>query len=358
MERSIMTLLIVTTTGLCNLKCSYCGGSFPPHLVPPKEQYELKDLIALVKSLDADVAFYGGEPLINPKLIENVMDALGPRRRFIIQTNGTLFDNLQEDYWLRFDAILLSIDGRREVNDHYRGKGNYDTVLKTAKRLRELGYGGDLIARMTVWDRSDIFEEVTHLLKLGLFDHVHWQLNVIWTEPWDFRKWADNSYLPGIRRLVSLWVERMRQGEVTGIVPFLGIAKVALFGEWRSPPCGAGSETFTLLPDGRIVACPIAVDSEWAVVGDVRSGILRKVIIGEPCTSCSYFKYCGGRCLYTYMERHWGEKGFRDVCSVTKATIDEVLSRVGEIRSLIEEGVVKREEIYYPPYDNTTEIIP
>ncbi len=351
-------LLIVTTTGLCNLKCSYCGGSFPPHLVPPRQTYRVEDLLSLATKMGADIAFYGGEPLLNPDLIMRVMDGLGPGRRYIIQTNGTLFDNLPEEYWLGFDAILLSIDGRREVNDHYRGQGNYDRVVDTARRLRDVGYRGDLIARMAVWYRSDIFEEVTHLLNLGLFNHVHWQLNVVWTERWDFGEWARKSYLPGIRRLASLWMERMREGEVLGIVPFLGIAKVALFDEWRSPPCGAGSETFTVLPDGRILACPIAVDAGWAEVGDLGTGIRKKVLIGEPCTSCEYFRYCGGRCLYAYKERYWGNEGFEEICSVTKATIDEVLSKVEEIRSLMERGIVSQEELYYPPYDNTTEIIP
>lgn len=353
-----MTLLIVTTTGLCNLNCSYCGGSFPPHLVPEKEDYNLGKLFNLIREMKADVAFYGGEPLLNPRLIMDIMDELGPSRHYIIQTNGTLFQNLPEEYWLRFDSILLSIDGRREVNDHYRGKGNYDRVLRTAERLRKLGYKGDLIARMTVWDRSDIYEEVTHLIQLGLFDHVHWQLNVIWTEPWNFIEWARASYLPGIRRLVSIWIDKMRDGEVLGIVPFLGIAKVALFGEWRSPPCGAGSETFTVLPNGKIIACPIAVDAKWAELGDLDTGVTRKVSFGEPCTSCSYFKYCGGRCLYAHKERYWGEKGFREVCEVTKYTIDEVLSVVDEVEELLKRGVIKREQIYYPPFDNTTEIIP
>jgi len=353
-----MSLIIVSTTGACNLRCLYCGGSFPPKYVPWELRYDIDYLIKFLRETGSDVAFYGGEPLLNPQVIVKVMDELDDGRRFIIQTNGTLPESLPPEYWLKFDAVLLSIDGRREVNDYYRGQGNYERVLKTAYMLRDIGYSGDLIARMTLWDKSDVYEDVTHLLNLKVFDHVHWQLNVIWTEPWDFSAWANTSYIPGLRRLADMWVSNMSSGEVLGIVPFLGVMKVALFGEWRSPPCGSGTETFTVLPDGRIVACPIAVENEWAVVGHITRGSIRRVEIGKPCTSCPYFKYCGGRCLYAYKERLWGEKGFLEVCRVTKEMIDILLSKISHIKRLIREGVISASDFYYPPFDNTTEIIP
>jgi len=353
-------ILIVTTTGRCNLKCLYCGGSFDQKLVPWSEEYRLEDLVDLIVRTGCDVAFYGGEPLLNSKLIIDVIDSLKSREwggRFIIQTNATLFEDLPLSYWLSFDSILLSVDGRPEVNDEGRGRGNYEKVIKVAKILRKYGFSGDLIARMTAWERTDIYEEVTHLLSLGLFDHIHWQLNVIWSERWNFREWSQRSYLPGLRKLASLWLGEMRKGRVLGIAPFLGIMRAELFGDLPSPPCGAGSESFTLLPNGKILACPIAVDSSWAVVGELGSGI-REVGIGEPCKSCDYFKYCGGRCLYAYMERLWGEEGFREVCDVTKETIKIVLENGGEIRSLIREGVISAEDLYYPRYNNTVEVIP
>jgi putative peptide-modifying radical SAM enzyme len=355
-----LLILIVTTTGKCNMKCSYCGGSFDPRLVPWSEEYRLEDLIATIMRTGCDVAFYGGEPLLNPELIMDVVDSLksrGWRGRLVIQTNGTLFENLPLSYWLSFDSVLLSVDGRPEVNDEGRGRGNYERVIGAAKNLRRYGFSGDLIARMTAWERTDIYEDVTHLLGLGIFDHIHWQLDVIWSERWDFREWSERSYLPGIRKLVSLWLEEMRKGRVLGIAPFLGIMRAELFGDLPSPPCGAGSESFTLLPNGKVLACPIAVDSSWAVLGKLDNWI-RGIEIGEPCKSCDYFKYCRGRCLYAYMERLWGEEGFEEVCYVTKEMIKIVLERVGEIRSLISEGVISAEDLYYPRYNNTVEIVP
>ncbi|MEM0268813.1 MAG: TIGR04084 family radical SAM/SPASM domain-containing protein [Candidatus Korarchaeum sp.] len=353
-------ITIVTTTGQCNMKCGYCGGSFDPKLVPHRERYSIEDLVDFIIERDSDVAFYGGEPLLNTRLIMRVMDSLSSRGwggRFVIQTNGTLIENLPKRYWLSFDSILLSVDGRPEVNDEQRGEGNYRSVVRAAGVLRELGFSGDLIARMTAWEGTSIHEEVMHLLRLGLFDHVHWQLNVIWSERWGFEEWARASYLPGIRRLSSLWIEEMSRGRVLGIAPFLGIMRAALFGDLPSPPCGAGTESFTILPDGRILACPIAVDSEWAQVGRLGDAIT-EVRLGEPCLSCGYFRYCRGRCLYAYMERLWGEEGFKSVCDVVKETVSIIIGLESDVREFIRDGIVSAEELRYPDYNNTIEVIP
>ena len=352
-------LYIVFTTGQCNLRCDYCGGSFDPGVVPWGVKYPLEALVSLIsEDPDPVVAFYGGEPLLNARFIREVMDSV--EARFVIQTNGLLVRQLEPEYWRRFDAVLLSIDGRREVNDRHRGRGVHDAVLAAAGWLREVGYKGDLIARMTVTEDTDIYEDVKYLLNLGLFDHVHWQLDAVWSDRWrDFEGWARGSYEPGITALADLWLLEMEEGRVLGIVPFLGVLRVDLTGvPNESPPCGAGRSAVAISTDGRILACPIAVYSEWAVMGDVREGIGEGPRIGEPCVSCPYFRYCGGRCLFAYFERYWGEMGFELLCELTKHLIDEVRSRLPRILELIELGNVRREALIYPKFNNTTEIIP
>lgn len=64
---------------------------------------------------------------------------------------------------------------------------------------------------MTVTELTDIYKDVTQLLSIG-FDYVHWQLNVIWTDRWDVKTWADNNYLPGIRKLVDLFLKKAEEG--------------------------------------------------------------------------------------------------------------------------------------------------
>lgn len=356
-------LYILHTTGQCNLKCKYCGGSFPQKLVPWKIEYNIEDLKNFMEGdPEPIIAFYGGEPLLNAKFVRKVMDEIRDAK-YVIQTNATLIENLEREYWLRFNAILLSIDGRRKVTDYYRGRGIYDKVIDAARKLRGIGYNGDLIARMTVSEKSKIYAEVKHLESLKLFNHIHWQLNVVWSERWkNFDEWCKNSYIPGFKKLVEEWLRNAEKGDVIGIAPILGILKVEITGkDMESPPCGSGKTSISICSNGKVYACPIAVDSKWAEIGNIYDNDWRsveKVSIGDPCIKCQYYRYCGGRCLYAYMERLWGEEGFRSICKITKKTIREVVKIARRVIELIEKGIVVEEEVVYPKFNNTVEIIP
>ncbi|RLG55860.1 MAG: putative peptide-modifying radical SAM/SPASM domain-containing protein [Thermoproteota archaeon] len=355
-------LYLIMTTGRCNLSCRYCGGSFPDSLVPWEVKYRLDDLLDfLSKDREPIVAFYGGEPLLNTKLIGDLLDSMEPSK-LVIQTNGLLARKLSPRLWRRFDAVLLSIDGREEVTDYYRGRGVYKRVLEAAAYIRKSGFKGDLIARMTVSEKSSILRDVLHLTSLGVFDHIHWQLDAVWSRDWGFKRWLRESYMPELTQLTSIWARKLSQGEVVGLVPLLGVLRALLFEPNPAPPCEAGVKAFAISTSGDILACPIAVDVEWGKLGSIESAspgeLPGRVRIGSPCTTCKYFPVCGGRCLYAYMERLWGEEGFRLVCSSVKHLIEEVRRVKPAATRLLEEGVLSREQLYYPKYNNTTEIIP
>jgi len=343
-------LYIVLTTGKCNLKCRYCGGSFEPEFVPWKVSYPVSKLKKLVKPGDI-ICFYGGEPLLNLEFIREVMDSV--EATYVIQTNGTLVHELEEEYWKRFDTVLLSVDGVKEVTDYYRGKGIYDKVMSAREFLK--GKVRDLVARMALSERGDVYRDVKHLLPL--FDHVHWQLDVVWSERWEnFSEWKER-YKEGIEKLAEFWIREMEKGKVWGIAPFQGILRVEYGVENLTPPCEAGVNSVAILPNGKVISCPIAVREKWATLGTIDS-FRTECGIGEPCTSCPYLKYCGGRCLYAYKERYWGEEGFKQVCEITKHTINVLLNIKPRIDELIKKGALSKKELIYPEYNNSVEIIP
>jgi len=357
-------LCYVLTTGKCNLKCYYCGGSFPERLVPSNVKYTIRDLQDFLSGArELIIAFYGGEPLLNSSWIMEVMERIDARH-FVIQTNGTLIDRLPRDYWLQMDAVLLSIDGVEEVTDRHRGRGVYKKVMESARRLREMGYEGDLIARMTLTESSDVYRDVAHLLSLNLFDHVHWQLNAIWNPDMEgFKSWLFNDYMPKLRRLVDLWVSSLLKGDVLGIAPFKALTYAIVRDlSLGAPPCGAGWSALAINTDGAVLACPIAVDASWARLGDVKRSafveLLGRVGIGNPCTNCSYIALCGGRCLYAHHERLWGDEGLKILCRATQVLIDQLYENRSKMERAIKEGSVEIEALNYPAFLNTTEIIP
>ena len=313
------------------------------------------------------ICFYGGDPTMRIDLVRRIMDNI-PAKHYVMQTNGVMLHRLEPNYIKRFDTILLSIDGRPEVTDHYRGRGIYDKVLSRARYVWDSGFKGDLVARMAVSYKTDIYKDVTHLLSLdGLFTHVHWQLDVLWDFPpmqrySDFDGWV-RRYNRGISRLIHLWVREMEGGRVLGIAPFKGLMWSILTGErMRYLRCGSGIDAYAITTDGRILACPIAPEFRFNVVGHIDrddiDSIRGRALIGEPCLSCKYYDLCGGRCLFTNKTMFWGKDGFYKVCMTVFHLIDELKKVRDRVEELIHEDVIRLEDIKYPPYTNSVEIIP
>jgi putative peptide-modifying radical SAM enzyme len=363
-------LWFVFTTGLCNLRCRYCGGGFPPDIVPPYPRYDVELLAKTVRRVEGgsgrpSVFFYGGEPLLNPRFIAEVMDAL-PEAWFGVQTNGTLHHLLPDSVWARFSVVLLSIDGVESVTDRWRGPGVYGRVVGALERLkrlrRRLGGPGVIIARMTVHGEVNIYRDVMHLLEGLGFDKVHWQLNAVWTEPWRLREWARESYLPGLRRLAR-WVADRPRGRLHRVVPFHGIVSALYRGGFRWYPCGAGRGAVAVLTDGRIVACPIAVREGWAVLGRLgewNGEMLPDSFVPGRCRGCGYYPLCGGRCLYAQVERdYWPEDLLDALDWVTRRTIDIVLEEVvPSVERCLEENCMDGGYLSYDPLLESTEVIP
>ena len=356
----------IILTRRCNLNCCYCHGG--EERGPETElHYSLDELAEFLEKDDnVQLMLYGGEPTIRIPLICKLMDRF-PDARFTLQTNALRLSQIPPDYVERLHTILVSIDGTEAVTDEYRSKGVYQQVLQNVRWLDKIGFRGDTIARMTVSQQSDIYRDVNHLMGLRnpSFDHVHWQLNVVWDAEnnWsDFNSWVANYYNPGITRLVAEWVAKMDEGIVEGIVPFLPLAYTMLTGKTSHLRCGSGIDTFAIHANGSIGVCPISPDWESTIVGNIRetkpSDIRAIMKVSEPCPSCEEYGVCGGRCLFANRERLWGVEGLYKICETVKHLISTIRARVPEIKKLIDEGHIAIEDFDYPRYNNGCEIIP
>ncbi len=356
----------IILTKECNLFCTYCGGGSD---TPPREiQYSVADLRTfLSRDSDPVVEFYGGEPLLRTKTMMRIMDVVPAR--FVIQTNGTFLDRIDPEYLAKFHSILVSIDGTKDVTERERGKGVYDRVTRSVQLLRQRGFVGDLVARMTVAQGTNIYENVQHLLGTGLFDHVHWQLSfsTFWeagedTEP-GLAEWL-RAYNSGISALVRLWVDEMsRSKRVLGMVPFIGVMRSLLSGERSHLRCGSGTDFFSVMPDGRVSACPVSVDFDFSMVGSIfddgPASLPGRSTLGEPCTSCDILDVCGGRCLFVNRSQQLlRENGYSYICSTVRHLVSELQGAMPQVRANIEQGFVKRSDFDYPELNNGCEIIP
>ncbi|MDG6904878.1 MAG: TIGR04084 family radical SAM/SPASM domain-containing protein [Nitrososphaerota archaeon] len=356
----------VTLTKECNLRCSYCGGGSD---TPPKEiKYSIDDLKSFLSTDSSPVVeFYGGEPLLRIQTLERIMDEISAR--FILQTNGFFLDRLEVEYLQKFHTILASIDGTIEVTDSARGKGVGERILRNITLIKERGFKGDLVARMTVRKGTDVFDNVRYLLSTGLFDHVHWQLDftIFWQSGEDDESgpegWLE-SYNSGVRSLANYWISEMYDsGKVLGIVPFVGLMNSLLSGRPSSLRCGAGIDCFTVMPDGRISACPVSIDYDFSILGTIFENtphsLCHRVSVGEPCISCDIYSLCGGRCLLVNKSQQMLQQdGFYNICSTVLQLTNEMKKCLPVVQSLIEDHRIKRSDFEYPTLNNGCEIIP
>jgi len=362
------------------LQCTYCFdealkdvdagfSSFDVDFsLPNKINYDLSLLDRFCKQdPDCVLTFYGGEPLLCINEIKQIMDSVKPKH-FMIQTNGLLLDKLESECVNRFHTILVSIDGEEAVTDFYRGKDTFRKIVDNLKLIKQNGFKGELIARMTVMEQTDIYKQVTWLLKNSefSFSSIHWQLNAgFWKtdfERRDFKRWSEENYNRGIRELVRFWVDYMEEnGVVLRLYPLLGIAQSILYGEKTSfLRCGGGWINYAIQTDGYIIPCPAMWGMKDYYLGHINNANplnLKKVFVAEPCTECGFLNTCGGRCLYANITKRWNSKAYSQVCKTVQNLIEAIFQEMPRIQKLIRRGRIGFKDFEYMKY-NGCEIIP
>ena len=316
---------------------------------------------------DCVLTFYGGEPLLQTNKIKSIVDNVHAKH-FLIQTNGLFLDRLETEYTNCFHTILVSLDGDEATTDFFRGKGTFQKVISNLKLIRNNGFKGEIIARMTVMEPTDIYKQVKWLLNNTEFpfSSVHWQLNAgFWKNDLQRRKfdqWTTESYNPEIRRLVKFWVDHMEHhGVVLRLYPFLGIAQSLLKGETQSLlRCGGGWTNYAIQTDGHIVPCPTMWGMKNDYLGHINSANplkLKQVFVSDPCNNCDVLNICGGRCLYANVTKRWDKEAYAQVCDTVRNLIKAISEEVPRIKSLIREQKMSLNSFEFMKY-NGCEIIP
>jgi len=168
----------------CNLRCKYCFASTGDFgggrkLMPFEVGKAALDFI--VKNSGSrhnlEVDFFGGEPLMNFDVVKRLVEygrklekEYNKHFRFTITTNGVLLDDEKIDFINReMKNVVLSIDGRREVNDkmrpHADGRGSYDEIIGKYKKLVERRNGGEYYVRAHLPIRTSISLRTSFILQ-------------------------------------------------------------------------------------------------------------------------------------------------------------------------------------------------
>jgi uncharacterized protein len=159
--------IILQSTPLCNLNCSYCY--LPEQSRASNVQMDVETAIHAVDILvksgyladEVEIRWHAGEPLIvPPSFYSEVVKGL---RRVVpkhigikhsVQTNGTLITDEWCKLFLQHDfRVGVSIDGPKIIHDRNRltkgGKGTFDKVMRGIDKLREHRVPFEVIAVVT-----------------------------------------------------------------------------------------------------------------------------------------------------------------------------------------------------------------
>jgi putative peptide-modifying radical SAM enzyme len=379
--RWILLYFHLILTDECNLCCTYCRAKAfeePVERDDPSSRVEIDpalpsdldvnlDLLYdfLKKDPESTLTFYGGEPLMRADLIKTIVkDA--PVHRFMMQTNGVLLDHLDPTTINRFSTILVSIDGNEALTNANRGRGTYRSIINNIKRIRRNGYNGELIARMTVNEGTDIVDAVRWLSDNPdySFSSIHWQLDANFSCDFSHRQfagWVTENYNPGIIRLIKLWVDHMEtDGKVLRWYPFLDPMEDLLHGRQSLLRCGSGYANYCIMTDGHIAPCPVMIGMSQYYVGHVKYADplnLPIIEVNGDCTDCQIRGFCGGRCLYSNITKPWRADERRMVCSTVKNLHDGLTGALPRVKDLIAEGVICLSDFSHEKF-NGCEIIP
>ena len=140
--------------------------------------------------------------------------------RFTVTTNGVLLnDEIQEFVNKEMDNVVLSLDGRKEINDKMRpfrnGKGSYDLIVPKFQKLAESRNQEKYYIRGTFTRNNlDFSNDILHFADLGtgtgcigltlLAESPHWQGLLLDLCPHAAEVAATNARLLGVQNRAAV----------------------------------------------------------------------------------------------------------------------------------------------------------
>ncbi len=312
----------------CNLRCKYCfadEGEYHGHKGVMSVETAKKAIDYVIKRSgprkNIEIDLFGGEPTLIMDTIKEIIQYARDNEakwnkniRFTMTTNATLLnDEMMEFMDKEMGNIILSLDGRKEVNDKVRikvdGSGSYDDILPNIKKMiSKRTKGKTYYVRGTFTrDNVDFYEDVVSMLNEG-FREISIEPVVLEDgHPLAIREEDIPEIFDNYDKLYNEMARRKREGKDEFTFYHFNIdLQGGPCVYKRISGCGSGFEYVAITPQGDVYPCHQFVGKEeyklGSVFDDTYDAELGKKfkkahIYNKPkCRECWARFYCSGGC--------------------------------------------------------------
>ena len=326
-RKTVVKALCLHIAHDCNLACKYCfaeEGEYHGRRALMSYEVGKKALDFLIASSgnrrNLEVDFFGGEPPMNWQVVKDLV-AYGREQekihnkhfRFTVTTNGVLLnDEIQDFINKEMDNVVLSLDGRKEINDNMRpfrnGKGSYDLIVPKFQKLADSRNQERYYVRGTFTRNNlDFSNDVLHFADLGFKQMSIEPVVGDESDPYAIREEDIPKICEEYDRLAKIMIEREKEGKGFNFFHFMIDLEGGPCVSKRLSGCGSGTEYLAVTPWGDLYPCHQFVGQEEFLMGNVDEGITRPEIADEfrgcsvyskdKCRDCFAKFYCSGGCM-------------------------------------------------------------
>ena len=325
-RKTVVKALCLHIAHDCNLACRYCfaeEGEYHGRRALMSYEVGKKALDFLIANSGnrehLEVDFFGGEPLMNWDVVKRLVEygrsqeeAHHKKFRFTLTTNGVLLnDEVMEFCNREMSNVVLSLDGRKEINDatrvDYAGNGSYDRIVPKFRKLVEARGGKNYYMRGTFTHANpDFTNDVFHMADLGF---TELSMEPVVCAPDDPAALTSDD-LEIVKEQYEILAKDMLRREKEGKPITFYHYMLDLTGGpciyKRISGCGSGTEYMAVTPWGDLYPCHQFVGEEKFKLGDIWKGVTNEAVRSEfrscnayarrECENCWAKLYCSGGC--------------------------------------------------------------
>ncbi len=282
-----MFSLGVGLTSNCNLNCAHCYRD-QDHI----HNLTLNDIQKVCENLEiGSIGFGTGENGLNPDYFD-IIDYLHHRRIKLTMASNCYTLSITPDEMLKyFGDVEFSVDFPDQARqDNFRGKGNWETVMKGIERCRGLGIRVSILAVLMNVNYKDLAE----IASLAASFESDFRVNV-------YQPMYTEEFSPDFEQYWEAFRILFDNSEIISVTEPLVNTFLNLNG-LNGTPCGGRSMRIT--PDGKLKACVYWPESNLTIkdLANKKETIVESPLFKQThftpkfCLACEHVANCGGGC--------------------------------------------------------------